>query len=268
MTWTISLLHATHRRAGSPCEVRDAWLTSADRPDLIDHIFALDADDADSLRWTADHRRVVSPALPGTVTAVRNWNAAAAACIGDILVVIADDLFPPRHWDLRLRRVIGRRLNPNKVPFAVKMQDGPQASTDLLMLHPVISRAFYDSFGLFDDRFTGIGCDMDLTRRALWHAAILDGRRELPMEHRRPIRDQLSGSTATLNETSEYMRARAVYNGIWSPRQRAARIRLVRTRPIPPTRGTLTAARLWNAVLARLAYSTYGSRSALRLGAR
>src|SRR5882724_9650615 len=103
----ISLLHATYKRVGGPAEVRDAWLDRAVDPDSIEYVLSMDADDLATVAVTEGLPRLVNPPQGGAVTAVRNWNAAAAAANGDLLVVIADDLFPPHGWDRTLLETIG-----------------------------------------------------------------------------------------------------------------------------------------------------------------
>src|SRR6476646_7802668 len=94
MIGRISLLHATYRAGQIALEGRDAWLARAGDPEQIEHIFAFDADD----ELSAGFDGVASPPRDG-VTAVRNWNAAAAVATGDLLVTIADDLLPCEGWD-------------------------------------------------------------------------------------------------------------------------------------------------------------------------
>ena len=265
MTPRFSLLHATYRRGESPVEVKDAWLSAAVDPDAIEHIFALDEDDARTLVWTEGHRRVVSPPT-GKVTAVRNWNAAAASATGDVLVVIADDLYPPPHWDARLDEIIGARLDPVRVPFAVKVLDVTKAqnpATDTLMRHPIVSRAYYGKFGLFSPKFTGVYCDNDITRRALWGAAILDGRPRLVLEHRHATTThRRTESTSRINESRAWEEGRAAYEDAWTPRQRAAPVRMVRTHGFPVTSMVLRLARYWFAMRSAVEYvrSTLQSR--------
>ncbi|SDB80679.1 Glycosyl transferase family 2 [Raineyella antarctica] len=258
MTPRYSLLHATYRRGESPVEVKDAWLSAAADPAAIEHIFALDADDSRTLAWVEGHRQVVSPPT-GEVTAVRNWNAAAAAATGDVLVVIADDLYPPPHWDVRLAGIIGPRLDPVRVPFAVKALDVTSAqnpATDTLMRHPIVSRAFYEKFGLFSPRFTGVYCDNDITRRALWGAVVLDGRSGLVLEHRHATTThRRTESTSRINEARAWAEGLATYEDAWTLRQRAAPVRLVRTDAVPLTPMVLRLARLWFATLAALEYA-------------
>ena len=57
---SISLLHTTYFREGGPLEVKEVWLQRAERPDLVEYIFAMDADDEVALMATEGHRRVVN----------------------------------------------------------------------------------------------------------------------------------------------------------------------------------------------------------------
>ena len=225
----ISLLHATYKRAGGPLEVRDAWLGRAVDPDTVEYLLSMDADDSATVALTEGLPRVVNPPWPGVVTAVRNWNAAAAAATGDLLVVIADDLFPPPGWDQALIEMIGR-LDPVQTPFAVKVTDDPRPA-DVLLRHPVVSRAYYTRFGLFSPSYHGVYCDDDFTTRSFWCSVILDGR-SLQLEHRHPgVTDEVARSEShdRLNRREEYERGQAQYRAAWSRRKRNVRPRLVST---------------------------------------
>lgn len=222
----ISLLHATYRRESSPLEVKRCWLERSEYPDLVEHIFAMDGDDELSLEYTEGSSRVVGPPGEGWVTSVRNWNAAAAESSGDVLFVIADDLFPPMGWDTKLVEVIGN-LDPRKTPFAVKVADDPRED-DVLLRHPVVSRAFYERLGLFSEKLHGVYCDDDITLRSYWGAAIIDGR-SLVLEHRHPTlaATPVSESQRRVNDPREYQHGSAVYSGSWSKLKRSARVVLV-----------------------------------------
>lgn len=225
----ISLLHATYRRAGGPLEVRDAWLGRAVDPDSVEYVVSMDADDLATVALTEGVPRLVNPSMGGEVTAVRNWNAAAAAAKGDLLVVIADDLFPSHGWDRALLEMVGR-LDPARTPFVVKVGDSPKPG-DVLVRHPVVSRAFYERFGLFSPSYRGVYCDDDFSARAYWRSVILDGR-SLQLEHRHPTLSNdvaRSESYDRLNRREEYGRGRAQYLAAWSRRHRTAERRLVPT---------------------------------------
>jgi len=227
----ISLLHATYHREAGPLELKECWLERADRADLVEYILAMDADDEATVKETEGHLRVVGPTGHGRVTSVRNWNAAAAVATGELLMVIADDLFPPQGWDTALVEMI-EPLNPARTPFAMKVTDSRQEGA-LLLRHPVISKAFYARHGLFSDLYDGVYCDYDITMRGFWRSVILDGR-SLTFEHRHPPLNALvSESHRRVNIPQEYEHGKAVYIASWSRRQRSARLRFV---PVVPKR--------------------------------
>jgi len=227
----ISLLHATYRRPGGPLGVKARWLAAADHPDSIEYLLAMDSDDEATVALTEGHDRVVSPPAGGAVTAVRNWNAAAAAATGDLLVVISDDLFPPPHWDTSLAGLIGN-LDPLTTPFALKVSDS--LGRDTLLRHPIVSRAFYRKNGLFSDSYTGVYCDDDLSLRAYWRAFIVDGR-SLQFEHRHPSLFSTEESTEShrkVNAENEYAKGRAVFHREWNWVARTAPRRFIDARTL------------------------------------
>lgn len=108
--------------------VRDEWIPSAENPCRIEHLFAADADDAASMDTPEIAAGIIGDAQPGRVTAVRNWNAAAAASPGDLIVVIADDLWPSPGWDTAIERLCGD-FDPKLAAFVIKVRDSPTAGS-------------------------------------------------------------------------------------------------------------------------------------------
>lgn len=252
MTVTFALLHATFRRAGGPGEVRSTWLDRAADPDRVEYIAAMDADDSQTIRLTRGWRRVISEPLDGRVTSVRNWNAAAALANADVLVVVADDLFPPIGWDNALESLV-TPLNPRTQAFSIKVTDDPTPD-DTLLRHPIISRAFLERHGLFSPRYDGVYCDNDVTRRAFWRAVIIDGR-AVVLEHRHPTLDSKVGSSEShdrINEPAQYQTGHDTYESMWSRHERRSSIRLV---PPPSHRRVLRPSlRAWRAYLVATAH--------------
>jgi hypothetical protein len=228
----ISLLHATYRRDGGPLAVRDAWIERADTPSHVEYICAMDADDDLAVAATGNDLRAVNEAT-SEVSSVRNWNSAAEVATGGLLMVIADDLFPPRGWDTALVDLTNG-LDPDRTAFAVKVNDSPDAR-DTYLRHPVVSRAFYRQHGLFSPRYRGVYCDNDITLRAFWKSVILDGR-SLVLEHRHPSVDPSiarSESQHRVSAEEEYNHGRELLVASWANHRRLARIRLVPTdRPL------------------------------------
>jgi hypothetical protein len=215
----FSLLHATYRAGRAAIETRNRWIEAASHPSAIEHLFALDQDDEISMRATQGFQRVVNQPMPGVVTAVRNWNAAAAHARGDLLFVIADDLIAPPCWDKILMEIIGR-LDPVRFAFAVKVREHDPARDrhPTLIRHPVVSRCFYTRHGLFDSEFRGVYCDNDFTMKAFSRAVVIDGS-PLRLEHRHPGMDEglrPTESQTRMNTSGEYEFGRKLFVRKWS----------------------------------------------------
>jgi hypothetical protein len=228
MNWVISLLHATYRAGPPAVALRDLWFQSAKSPDDVEHVFALDADDELSLSATLGYLRVVNPPSPDRVSAVRNWNSAAAASSGALLFVIADDLEPVPDWDATLRSIVGT-LDPQRFPFAIGLADNRGS----LMRHPLISRCFYSRFGLFAPEFSGVYCDHDITFRAFNMAVVLDGQ-QLSLLHHRPNNTEgfeWSDSQIRLNAPEEYETGLRLLLDKWGCVRRATRHDYFEPRP-------------------------------------
>jgi hypothetical protein len=201
----------------------DAWLKSAHSPHLIQYVLACDSDDEVSCvgTWADSVDLVVNPPDPDWSTATRNWNAASAASKGDLLMVIADDLFPPVDWDETVRRCCAP-LDPLTVTFAMKVADG--SSSRLLLRHPIVSRRFFEEFGLFNPDFHGLFCDSDITVRAFWKSMIIDAT-TLELEHRNPILSPQVVATRShrrANRPDEYSHGVQVLQQSWSRLERHA----------------------------------------------
>lgn len=98
-----SLVHATRGRPAQCLEARRLWQDRAHEPSSVEHIFAVDDDDAGTIQSTSGLPRVVVDTRQGNRGCVRAYNAAAKIATGDLLLNIEDDVEPPRDWDLILR---------------------------------------------------------------------------------------------------------------------------------------------------------------------
>ena len=213
----ISVLHATYKSSSSPIKHRDLWLSRAKNPERVEYIFAMNDDDVSSVTATAGALRVLTPPKDDLSTAVQNWNSAGALSTGDVLFVISDDLFPPLNWDEQLDRIVND-CDPKKRDFAIKVRDSPYPD-DTTLRHPLISRRFYERFGLFDEAFRGVYCDNDITLRAFLFSVIVDGR-SLEFEHQHPHFDATIGASAShtkINDSREYAWGREAFLHKWSP---------------------------------------------------
>lgn len=135
----ISLLHATRGRPQQAVHARDAWLASAANPGAIQHIFAVDPDDKETVEMARQFEHVVT-SEPGSC--VRAWNAAAAVSKGKLLIQLSDDWVPVAGWDLALMEAIrnsGRNIDRDELVIAIS--DGTR--TDDLLCMAVLNRVRY-----------------------------------------------------------------------------------------------------------------------------
>lgn len=214
---TISLLHATYRSPIGPLRHRDAWLSLAESPGRIEYIAAMDDSDRSAIAETEGILRAINHPRDTLSTAVQNWNSAAELSSGDLLLVISDDLLPGPGWDAQIEALVVSH-DPTANDFAIKVQDSPTAS-DTTLRHPLVSRRFYERFGLFDDSFRGVFCDNDITLRALLYSKILDGR-DVKFSHAHPHFDTAVSETLShykINRSEEYAFGRNVFQNKYSP---------------------------------------------------
>lgn len=214
---TISLLHATYLSPIGPLRHRDAWLSLAESPGRIEYIAAMDESDRSAITETERILRAINHPRDTMSTAVQNWNSAAKLSSGDLLFVISDDLLPGPGWDTQIDALVMNH-DPTANDFAIKVQDSPTPSETTLR-HPLVSRRFYEKFGLFDDSFRGVFCDNDITFRALLYSKILDGR-IVKFSHAHPHFDTTVSETLShykINRSEEYAFGRNVFQNKYWP---------------------------------------------------
>lgn len=151
--------------------MRNAWFDAASSPDSIEYVCAFDSDDTLALEELSSEKKVVGEPLPGS-SAVRNWNAAARISTGKYLFVIADDYFPPPDWDKQILNAV-ESFDPLSQAIVLKVQDSQRYRVSWVQ-HPVVSRAYFENFGLFSSKYSHLYCDNDFSLRATKTAAILD----------------------------------------------------------------------------------------------
>src|ERR1035437_9166106 len=94
----FSLLHASARPDGWR-PAFDVWMLRADNPGAVEYLLSVDKGGAFDHQMASGVRVVWNR---GRHCVVDAWNAAAKASTGRVLVCVADDFFPPEHWDTAL----------------------------------------------------------------------------------------------------------------------------------------------------------------------
>jgi hypothetical protein len=176
---TISLLHATRRRAEEASTTRDRWLQAAEYPERVEHIFAFDRDDNESVAELTGFRYVVVQERDkGCVAA---WNLAARSSKGEILVQLSDDWLPIRHWDSR----IYARFRSSSAPGVLRVSDGRRV--DDLLAFAVFNRAYLDVLNgdFLSPEYFGVYSDDEFSFRAYQNGVVIDAR-DIVFEHCHP----------------------------------------------------------------------------------
>lgn len=176
---TISLLHATRGRVEGARAARERWLHAAEFPDRIEHIFAYDRDDADSVTGLSAYQHVIAEARDkGCVAA---WNLAAQASKGQILIQLSDDWLPILHWDTK----IAARFRDASKAGVLRVSDGRRV--DDLLAFAIFTRAYLELLGgdFLAPEYFGVYSDDEFSLRAYQSGAVIDAR-DIVFEHCHP----------------------------------------------------------------------------------
>jgi len=196
----ISLLHATRGRPIAAVQAMSLWLSRADRPERVEHIFAVDADD----ETAALLQRFGGVCQNKNGYSVGAWNLAAQHSTGDILLQLSDDWEPPPGWD----SMIDKKLDITQHQV-LRVRDGYR--TDELMCMAIVTRGYYEQHGLFDPRYRNVYSDADFTARAIKNGAVVDS--DIVIVHHHPIweKREFDETYKRCNDAAEYERAKALY---------------------------------------------------------
>ena len=166
----FSLLHATLGRPEKAAAAMRMWFDRAQRPELIEYVFACNQDDP---TWHTLANEVIADRHKGRCVEMIQgefagsapaWDAAAKRSTGMLLVQAQDDVLPPHSWDFLLLDAINRAAgyNPKSKPLVIAVSDGYRK--DALMCTAIMSRGRYEQQGEFlhagyqsvfsDDEFT------------------------------------------------------------------------------------------------------------------
>lgn len=176
----ISLLHATRGRTSKAVHARETWLNAAKNPAQVEHIFAVDADDAASVEMSKQFVSVVSDRQ----SCVAAWNLAARKARGDLIVQLSDDWMPVPGWDEKLLAAVANR-DLQKDQLVIAVGDGHRK--DSLLCMAICSRARLEAQGdLFFDGYESVFSDNEFSHRAFRDGIVVDLRGSLVFEHMHP----------------------------------------------------------------------------------
>ena len=177
----VSLLHATRGRPLQARECRRKWLQAAAKPDRVEHIFAVDADDLDSINQLADLSPLVVERQGGGCVAA--WNLAASASTGEVLVQLSDDWSPLPNWD----EEFVKRFRDVSQPGVLRVSDGHR-SDDLLCM-AICTRSWVKLQGeLLHSGYVSLYSDDEFSYRAYQQGVVIDAR-DIVLMHYHPNYD-------------------------------------------------------------------------------
>lgn len=233
----ISLLHATRKRPDLALLTRSTFYRAALMPLGVEHIFAIDADDTESLAALKDYRHVVVENPHGCVKA---WNAAAAASSGQVLVQLSDDWNPCHDWDVLIWEALeayakrapasivsgqdgsggSANVHPvpsvGEVPAVLAINDGHRR--DQLLCMAICTRARYEQQGreLFSGEYFGVFSDNEFSLRAYLDGVVVQAQ-HIVMEHAHPLwqgkpEAEWHETTRRQNAPERYAEGLAIYN--------------------------------------------------------
>lgn len=205
----ISLLHATRGRPSKAWKTRMEWLRLASNPDAVEHIFAIDSNDAESLMLCIARCVVVS----GNGGPVDAWNEAARHAKGEILVQLSDDFEPFQGWDTAIIDAIG----DTSKPAVLAVSDGHR--TDSLLCMAILTRARYQAQGhLFHPEFFSMFSDNWFTECAHRDDVVIDARDRITFEHLHPAfgKAEMDETYARSNDTQNYARGAKTFERLTS----------------------------------------------------
>jgi hypothetical protein len=202
----FSLIHATRGRPEQAIKTRDYFYRSAVCPLGVEHIFAIDEDDAESLEKLKHYRHVIVEKPNGCVKA---WNTAADASRGNVLVQLSDDWMPCLEWDERCWQALAKAADGKPVgdvPLVLAVSDTHR--TDGLLCMAILTRARYDSqydtldpkkYGvpgpvvtepyMFHPDYFGVFSDNEFSLRAWADKCVVDARKTIAFKHCHPLFD-------------------------------------------------------------------------------
>ncbi len=224
----FSLLHATRGRPEQALATRAHFMMSAINALGIEHIFAIDEDDKESIKALKEYRHVIVKEPRGCVKA---WNAAAAESSGAVLMQLSDDWLPCLHWDelcwLALLEVAEktstttwRLCDPPTPPVGITplvlgISDGHRA--DDLLCMAILTRARYEHQGkeLFSPEYFGVFSDTEFSVRASADGVIVPAK-HICFDHQHPLFrgkkwEEMDGIYQRQNAPERYAEGRAIF---------------------------------------------------------
>ena len=204
----ISVLHPTCRFDVSS-KVREEWLKLAKNPRAIEWVYGIDAKEQERIGSLLGGKVVVDG--ENRLGAVSKINACAKNSLGDVLVMAADDIYPPEDWDVKVLAAIP----DTKGEYVLACPDGNQGRPDLI--HNItITRKRYERYGyVIHPAFYHLYGDDFFTAQAVADKVVVrcPG---IVFDHRHPTtgKSQVDAVYARTNSQEQYTLGAQIYKDL------------------------------------------------------
>ncbi len=147
---SISLLYTTARHAVID-DVIGRWFDEGH--EAIEMILVTD----EPVTYQRNHPNVRHVINAGRRDCVTGWNLAALHSVGDILIQVSDDLFPPPGWAKSIRGMI-EQLSQVRPDVVLNLLD--ERKILFSVFHPVMTRSAYEKLNvIYPPDFESMYCD-------------------------------------------------------------------------------------------------------------
>lgn len=214
----ISLIHATARIAPTPAlpegwrEAYRRWHETCEEPDRVEYVLVFHRS-----RWEAGLRSLPRPSLwpqeriiynPRRDCCVDQGEAGFQAAIGDLFVVLHDDMFPSPGWDRLLREAL-----PDFQQEAVIRCSTGHPNDQVLFNPQIFTRARWQAVGPDSlQEYESMFSDREFTDRARLDGVVVEAT-HLRFEHRHPDFGNPTDAVYALeNRPEAYAVGREVYD--------------------------------------------------------
>ena len=190
---TFSIIHPSIRPKKWR-EIYDAWIAAAEHPENVQYVLAVDSGwgfpvDSPKLRLWEEERHCAPETesmfvnqlfFSDNLNYVASVNEAAKRAAGDVLVVIADDIWPVKGWDKTLLdplRNLAARLSDvppatGSAEFAIWVNNGWNEQGRGIMAMPVLSRSRFERLGyIYFPGYESMWADADMAHHVMLDAA-------------------------------------------------------------------------------------------------
>jgi len=198
----FSICHTTARPEGWQ-ESFGAWCARASRKwtsgeRALEYVLCVDRRWGFTPELVQDFKRLASSEYPDIVfrvvwnnarkCSVDGWNTAAAASTGSILILNADDFFPPSEWDCLLSEAVWKKHGVGiESEFVIHVRSGIEVHDEAgLMTLGIMSRTLYERWGYaLYPGYESVRSDDDFSDHAQFDGVVIDAR-HLVFEHKHP----------------------------------------------------------------------------------